>query len=82
MKRTETATIISALRVLAVDIQSEDGVANSAIAEAADRMEELADAGGVLHKLLEKSQVDCVPSDSKLCRINYKALVLYDWMTK
>jgi hypothetical protein len=39
--RTETETIISALRVLANDIQSGDGVANAAIAEAADRMEEL-----------------------------------------
>jgi hypothetical protein len=39
--RTETETIIGALRVLANDIQSGDGVANAAIAEAADRMEEL-----------------------------------------
>ena len=29
------------MRILAADIQSEDGVANAAIAEAADRMEEL-----------------------------------------
>ena len=35
---TETKTIIEALRVLARDIQSEDGVANAAIAEAADRL--------------------------------------------
>ena len=39
---TETKTIIEALRILARDIQSEDGVANAAIAEAADRLEELA----------------------------------------
>jgi hypothetical protein len=39
--RAKTETIIGALRVLANDIQSEDGVANLAIAEAADRMEEL-----------------------------------------
>lgn len=39
--RTETETIIGALRILAQDIQSGDGVANAAIAEAADRMEEL-----------------------------------------
>jgi len=39
--RSKTETIISALRVLANDIQSGDGVANLAIAEAADRMEEL-----------------------------------------
>jgi len=36
---TETKTIIEALRILARDIQSEDGVANAAIAEAADRLE-------------------------------------------
>jgi hypothetical protein len=35
---TETKTIIEALRILARDIQSEDGVANAAIAEAADRL--------------------------------------------
>jgi len=39
--RSKTETIISALRVLAQDIQTQDGVANAAIAEAADRMEEL-----------------------------------------
>lgn len=32
-------TLISALHALAVDIQSEDGVANAAIAEAAERLE-------------------------------------------
>jgi len=39
--RSSTETIIGALRILANDIESEDGVANAAIAEAADRMEEL-----------------------------------------
>lgn len=32
-------TLIAAMRILARDIQSDDGVANSAIAEAADRLE-------------------------------------------
>jgi hypothetical protein len=41
MKRTDNATLISALRILARDIQSEDGIANAAIAEAADRIEKL-----------------------------------------
>lgn len=31
--------LVSALRILAQDIQSDDGVANAAIAEAADRLE-------------------------------------------
>jgi hypothetical protein len=39
--RSSTETLIDALRILANKIQSEDGVANAAIAEAADRMEEL-----------------------------------------
>lgn len=37
---TPTETLINALRILARDIQSEDGVANAAIAEAADRIEQ------------------------------------------
>ncbi|NCC41382.1 MAG: hypothetical protein EOM21_18545 [Gammaproteobacteria bacterium] len=49
MSRSSTETLIAAMRVLAVDIQSEDGVANAAIAEAAERLLELRDA-------LEKAQ--------------------------
>jgi bacterioferritin (cytochrome b1) len=37
---TPTETLIKALRILASDIQSEDGIANTAILEAAQRMEE------------------------------------------
>ena len=37
--RTSTETLIKALYVLAKDIQSEDGVANAAILEAAQRLE-------------------------------------------
>ena len=37
---SSTETLILALRVLAQDIDTEDGVANAAIAEAADRLEE------------------------------------------
>jgi hypothetical protein len=37
---TPTETLIKALRVLAVEIQSDDGVSNAAILEAAQRMEE------------------------------------------
>lgn len=41
MHETETTTLIAALRTLAAEIVSGDGVANAAIAEAADRMERL-----------------------------------------
>ena len=40
-RKSSTETLIAAMRVLARDIQSGDGVANMAIAEAADRLEEL-----------------------------------------
>jgi hypothetical protein len=39
--RSSTTTLIEALRILSRDIQSQDGVANLAIAEAAGRMEVL-----------------------------------------
>lgn len=38
--KTDTTILIRAMRILADEIQSEDGVANAAIAEAADRLEE------------------------------------------
>lgn len=41
MKRTDDKTLIAAMRILARDIESGDGVANAAIAEAATRLEEL-----------------------------------------
>jgi hypothetical protein len=40
-RKSSTETLIVAMRILARDIQSGDGVANAAIAEAADRLEEL-----------------------------------------
>jgi hypothetical protein len=40
-RRTPDATLISALRILARDIQSGDGVANACLMEAAARLEEL-----------------------------------------
>lgn len=39
--RTDTQTLIKSLLILAEEIESEDGVANAAIHEAALRMEEL-----------------------------------------
>jgi ABC-type transporter Mla subunit MlaD len=38
--KTPIETLIKALRILANDIQSDDGVANAAISEAANRLEE------------------------------------------
>jgi hypothetical protein len=39
--RTSTPTIIAAMRALARDIESPDGVANAAILEAADRLDKV-----------------------------------------
>ena len=40
-RRTDDATLIAALRILARDIQSGDGCANACLLEAAQRLEEL-----------------------------------------
>lgn len=56
MKRSSDQTLICVLRILANDIQTDDGVANSALREAADRMEELSgtDYEFNLHDLVSK----------------------------
>jgi hypothetical protein len=38
--RTSTETLIAAMHILATEIQSDDGVANAAVAEAAERLAE------------------------------------------
>jgi hypothetical protein len=40
---SETSVLVKALRILAHDIQSQDGVANACIYEAADRIQQLSD---------------------------------------
>jgi len=40
-RRTPDATLIEAVRILAIDIQTEDGVANACLLEAAQRLAEL-----------------------------------------
>lgn len=39
--RSSSATLVAALRILAAEVQSGDGVANACIAEAAERIEQL-----------------------------------------
>jgi hypothetical protein len=39
--RTNTRTLIAAMRALASDIESPDGIANAAILEAAERLDEM-----------------------------------------
>jgi len=42
--RSSTETLIAAMRILSRDIKSTDGIANAAVAEAAERLTELAEA--------------------------------------
>lgn len=79
---SSSAVIASAMRILANDIQSDDGVANAAIREAADRIAQLHEAVKVLHVLLHRSQTVFVPSTDRACKLNYEALIKYEWMTK
>ena len=64
--RSSNKSIHDALRVLARDIQSEDGAANAAIAEAADRIAELGTENEQLH--LENTQLKREIEDVKLVR--------------
>lgn len=51
--RSSTETLIAAMKILARDIQSDDGVANAAISEAANRLIELNEAARMLDHLIE-----------------------------
>ena len=42
MRVTDTKTLASAMRALSAQIDSEDGIANAAISEAAERIDDLA----------------------------------------
>lgn len=53
MLKSSDETLVLAMRVLVRDIPSDDGIANSAIAEAADRIESYAKDSDVLPRLLE-----------------------------
>ena len=66
--RSETKTIIGALRILANDIQSGDGVANACIWEASDRMEELCS-----ELLFQKQLAEKYVEAGKICAKIYMA---------
>jgi len=54
--RTSTSTLIAAMRALARDIESPDRVANAAILEAAERLEEMRHLLGVAeHRIISKN---------------------------
>ena len=62
-KKTDTLILVKAMRRLADDIQSDDGVANAAIAEAGDRLDEL--YRNVLDKDLTIVTIEDIVTDDK-----------------
>ena len=73
--KSSTETLIAALRILARDIQSGDGVANAAIAEAADRLTELkrenADQGLTIATIQDIVTNDNRSNKAKVLAIGY-----------
>lgn len=53
-RRTEDATLIAALRILARDIESGDGCANACLLEVAARLETLVEERRSISTLLQK----------------------------
>ena len=68
--KTNTQTLAAALRQLASDIESPDGVANAAILEAAERLEELTAQVEVLRSALKLAQ-ESARSDYKQGYLKY-----------
>jgi hypothetical protein len=56
--KSSTATLIKALEILSQEIQSEDGVANAALAEAADRLKELYNTVNELKEIIHKAKAE------------------------
>ena len=65
-RKTEDATLIAALRILARDIQSGDGCANACLLEVAARLETLVDERRSITTLLQK--VETLEADNARLR--------------
>ena len=65
MRATDTKTLASAMRVLSAEVESEDRIANAAIAEAAQRIDDLAELAKEMAGMLAH---DCgLRDDCKAC---------------
>lgn len=73
-EKTDTETLVKALRVLAVEIQSGDGIANAAIEEAAQRIDELAAISLLLLK--ETSCEQSLPEGCPRCALSARLAAL------
>jgi hypothetical protein len=65
-RRTDDATLIKAVRILARDIQSGDGCANACLLEAAARLETLVEERRSISTLLQK--VETLEADNERLR--------------
>ena len=65
MRATDTKTLASAMRTLSVQIESEDGIANAAIAEAAQRIDDLAAIANEMAGMLAHDRA--LPDGCKAC---------------
>jgi hypothetical protein len=74
--KSETDTIISALRVLARDIHTDDGVVNACLEEAAGRLEELQ-----LELTETKEELDCAHAEIKRARKNQQPTTVMQQLT-
>lgn len=70
MRATDTKTLASAMRTLSVQIESEDGIANAAIAEAAQRIDDLAALASEMAGMLAHDMVR--PDGCKACAMNVR----------
>lgn len=68
MHKTDNKTLVEAMLVLSAEIQSGDGVANAAIAEAADRINELAEIA--LELLAHTSCEQSLPAGCPRCELS------------
>ena len=67
--KTSTPILISAMRILARDIQTDDGVANAAISEAADRLQHLHDTSKSPWTKLDYSNPATYPEENHPCLV-------------
>ena len=65
MRATDTKTLAGTMRTLSVQIESEDGIANAAIAEAAQRIDDLSELANEMAGMLAHDRA--LPDGCKAC---------------
>jgi hypothetical protein len=74
MRATDTKTLAGAMRTLSVQIESEDGIANAAIAEAAQRIDDLAAIANEMAGMLAHDRA--LPDGCKACAMQRRLVEL------